>query len=1190
MFNSYAQITYNANGNNGFGGAVGEGSLSINDDGTTVTFTLTKGTNGDFNDTMVMYIDNGLGGRNLIDGDINDNADSNRRAISNVGSGDLIFPTGFEASHAVAINVNFGGLWSIPATGAVGTLPFVVATGAPTAATDASFVFSFEWADIGLTSSDHFHFVITYGNPNDSGDTIMCSSDEAFGGSVTTGNPCSNSFSFTTYFDYPTGNIGGRATTAQNGNWSDASTWTNGNVPFPEDDVVINHDVTLNQDATVSSLEIGTLGSLISEDTQARTLTIRDAGSFILNGAFNANDGNIIFDGSGTISGINPRIFNNVELNNGGVDFGTTPTSTINGTLRINSGGFVFNNSPVYGNSSTLIYNINNTYGRRSEWSNAGVQGVPHNVVVQNGTTLQMGFDASRVGIDAEITGQLTIQNGSSLDMEVINQMQADLIVGGDLQNNGTINASNFSTTESSDIIVQGSFSNGNTGTVTLSTTSGNDLIVQGNYTDNGGIFFNNRAIFFSGNQANQNVQAGADPYNIPYMVIDKPQGKVILNQNLTLSGDLGGDVLDMRKGDPSDPDTGLELNGHTLQIGDGTDSKIRMDSLSATSYTKLIGDENSKIAFNSTNSDSDNILRFSQNATDQENYLSEFEMQGTGSVSISDTLNIANRFILNDGTFNSDGHLTFKSSETLTAVLPEVISGTISGEVRVERHFPQNNRAYRYISSSVTTSSSIHANWQEGASDAMTADPYTDPDFNPNPGFGTHITGEAGTIGNQNTNGLDFTPSGNPSLFSFDESDQGDPWKKVLETKNTTLQAGDAYALLVRGDRSTTLNSNTAVGPATTLRTTGTLAIGDQPAINPSMNSGEFALVGNPYQAQVDMREILDGVNSTDFNTDYMWIWDPTIGTLGGYAVVELNTNPITNIPTDFLNPSLPATSNANQYLQPFQACILRANGNSPSLNFVESAKRDDADQSNNIGTFSDDMASANALEIELYRATTQTLFDAVRLRFDSNYTTPPGFEDATKLWNSTEQLAIINANSYLSIDKRDFPQANDTIPLYTGNYLSNQYSLKLDYSPDEGQTAKLYDHYLDQALALQDGLNTYDFNVDPNIPESVATDRFGLVFNEETLSSTQVSDTNAFVIYPNPAEDFVFIEVNPNTGTEDVQVECYDVLGKIQFNSTLSPDEDRLSLDVSQLSSGYYILKISSASGTFNHKFVKQ
>ncbi len=143
--------------------------------------TMTKGPAG-FNDNMVIYIDNGSTGRTVINGDINDFQDPNRRAISNVGSGDLNFPPGFEATHAIGVSNGFGGIWSIPSTGTVGNnaLPFIRSVGNSTA---DPFTLTFDWSEIGLSSSDDFSFVAIYGNPNAgaNNNSEMFSSNEGYG-------------------------------------------------------------------------------------------------------------------------------------------------------------------------------------------------------------------------------------------------------------------------------------------------------------------------------------------------------------------------------------------------------------------------------------------------------------------------------------------------------------------------------------------------------------------------------------------------------------------------------------------------------------------------------------------------------------------------------------------------------------------------------------------------------------------------------------------------------------------------------------------------------------------------------------------------------------------------------------------------------------------------------------------------
>ena len=204
---AFSQITYNGNGNTGFGGPIGPSSLQISDDGTTINFTFTKGP-GDFNDALVIYIDTGVTGRTTIDGDVNDQGDDLRRAISSAGADASVinFAGGFQASHAIAVSVNmfanFAGIWSIPTT-TVGDndLAFVSSANLPmgTTPTTASFTFSVTWANLGLTStgSTAFDFVATYLNAGNG-----FSSNEGYGDGLPMANVGSDPITFTNFLTY----------------------------------------------------------------------------------------------------------------------------------------------------------------------------------------------------------------------------------------------------------------------------------------------------------------------------------------------------------------------------------------------------------------------------------------------------------------------------------------------------------------------------------------------------------------------------------------------------------------------------------------------------------------------------------------------------------------------------------------------------------------------------------------------------------------------------------------------------------------------------------------------------------------------------------------------------------------------------------------------------------------------------
>src|SRR2546426_11112922 len=115
---STSAATYSGNGNSGFGGPMGLGSLTLTDDGTTVSGTVNKGPNG-FNDVLVLYIDSIPGGFTDTSG-FADGGDGLRKAISGFDGGAnrslLTMGGGFLPDYAIALgpaNENFGGLWQL---------------------------------------------------------------------------------------------------------------------------------------------------------------------------------------------------------------------------------------------------------------------------------------------------------------------------------------------------------------------------------------------------------------------------------------------------------------------------------------------------------------------------------------------------------------------------------------------------------------------------------------------------------------------------------------------------------------------------------------------------------------------------------------------------------------------------------------------------------------------------------------------------------------------------------------------------------------------------------------------------------------------------------------------------------------------------------------------------------------------
>lgn len=282
----FGQVTYNGNGNTGFGGVLGPGSLELSDDGATVTVTFNKG-GADFSDELVIYIDSKSGGVEST-ANFTDTGDPIRQAISGFNGSTrstVNFPSGFKADYAIGADVassGFAGLWELVENGSHTFLSSVGISPSSDVAS-STYTLSFDFSQIATSAGpESFSFVVTYLN---SGSTFR--SDEAIGDGIGSGNPGENSVSFDTYFQYSSGSEGGAAVTAQEGNWSDVSTWANGNVPLTEDAVTIDHDVTLDQDATLSSLAVNS-GNTVTGSGGGNIITLTNQGMLTNNGTFDA--------------------------------------------------------------------------------------------------------------------------------------------------------------------------------------------------------------------------------------------------------------------------------------------------------------------------------------------------------------------------------------------------------------------------------------------------------------------------------------------------------------------------------------------------------------------------------------------------------------------------------------------------------------------------------------------------------------------------------------------------------------------------------------------------------------------------------------------------------------------------------------------------------------------------------------
>lgn len=531
-------------------------------------------------------------------------------------------------------------------------------------------------------------------------------------------------------------------------------------------------------------------------------------------------------------------------------------------------------------------------------------------------------------------------------------------------------------------------------------------------------------------------------------------------------------------------------------------------------------------------------------------------EIEAWADVDISSVVDLA-------GTLTANGKVSFKNDNT---VLGQLAAGNFTGKVMVER-YNSAKRAFRLVSPAVDSDEAIFHNWQESGVNFIE-------------NMGTHISGS-----DSGANGFDLTQTGNASLFIFDNSvsDQvnGAAWTEITNTDINTLEAGKLYRIYVRGDRRIDLEDNEAIPNETRLRSYGSLKTGNQttgvdlPAL--SSVDGNFSAVGNPYQAIVDVENI---TYNGSVNNNFIYVWAATESTSGQFVTVS----------TDGSSAPNPSTSDANQFIMPGQGFFIKNNNtvsSTPSLTFTEASK---ATAESQVQIFSED-EPLPYLNLRLYK--TQDLddglgeidaIDAIGFRFSDVFTNSASDEDASKLGNPDENLAIIN-EGLLAIDKRSMPTHDEAVELFVNSYSTSNYSFSAftEHLPDNTKVF-LEDNYTGESIELENE-TTFNFTVDNSISESISFNRFQIRFDVETLSNSNFSNEMELSLYPNPVQNQLSMALNDSEKIEDMYV--YNQVGKLimSFN-----EPEQLHFDVSQLQSGVYFIQLSTESAKYTSKFIKK
>lgn len=562
---------------------------------------------------------------------------------------------------------------------------------------------------------------------------------------------------------------------------------------------------------------------------------------------------------------------------------------------------------------------------------------------------------------------------------------------------------------------------------------------------------------------------------------------------------------------------------------------------------------------------------------------LKNLTVNHTAAVSVLNTpIAVSGLLTVSAGTLNANGQLTLKSTSIASTAMVGIVGGSIIGDLTVERFIPTGGkRSFRFLSSEVTTTGSIRNNWQEGANNTATA--YAS-NQDPQPGYGTHITGSS-----TGSNGLDATPTGNPSLYLYSNNS----WSPLLNTAATALTAGVGYRLFIRGNRAFDLTqaSPPLTNTATTLRAKGTITTGNMtltslPGSVPvqlESASGAYSFIGNPYVAPLDWHAVRANAGTSNIAATY-YSWDPTVaGTnqRGKYVAY----NQVTGMNDD-------GTSAIGRYIQPGQAFFVQNTGTNPSLQFTESNK---AIGQNLTAVFRTQSSIEGRLWIRLFLKSELEQHgnhaDGVGMAFSSSFNKAMGGDDAEKLLNADETMSILLNGRKLAITGLPLPATADTVQLELANMLGQQYVLQVeghDFAtfPD----VVLEDCYAQVKLPVTyPGTVNLPFSIDRNDSLSSNSKRFRLLFNSRQ-SFTLPLQTAPLSIAPNPVPNIAVV----TSGTElppIVGYSIYSASGQLVLQQTaISQDGKQFSMEAANLPAGAYSLVVQTKGKPLTTAFVKQ
>ena len=1014
----------------------------------------------------------------------------------------------------------------------------------------------------------------------------------------------------------------GTATSATiNGNNSGSTgfTTTSGGTPSGTQTIAIGDNIVI-QGATCSVTVIGS-SATIFKVTMAAGSTITTTYSLYINGTLTSNGGTVNYIANGTnkiYMETGSTVNNFVQSSSGtpgGIDFngpvtlsGTNvfsalakfPSTTSIDTLAANSSnsfvaGFTEMSSTRYFScKSNATLSVGGSGSIYFDQSTPGTTNTLASLIISSGAvTLASTVNVTTSTIAGTLTNTgdtLAIANGGTITMQggslsaapifgtTVNVVYADnpttQTTGHELPstttvlNNLTINTS----TPTPGVLLDENVVVNGTLTINDGCTLGiknGALAINGSVAGTGTLYSsvacaNYISIWGSNSGSVGTLLFAPSPNNVfesLYINLTGTSGSVSLGNELVLN-DITGTALNIQSGT-------LNLNGHSLSVT-GNIYSIAGTGMITGSTTSALNLANATGTLSFTpGTRAVNSLYFSGNTT----------------ATLDSATSIYGLLTLKSNTsLTTQGYLTLVSNSSGTAAL-DSISGTLSGNVNVQRYIPAKTaRRYDLIGSPVT-GSTIRNAWQQQVY-------ITGSGTGGTPCGST--TGDGGTTDRYNSNGFDVTQTSTPSMFSYANSPvNGTHFVSVTKTDTTHLYPGKGYLINIRGNRNSSdvtcanqLETTTPTAPeAVTLSSTGTVQTGKLTVNLNTPSTNKYSLVANPYPCPISFTTFQDS-NATRINPK-TWTFCPTGN--GNYTTFIPASG---SIPAAITNAATGYNSTNGDYIASGQGFFVEAADTTKSIDSVIFSEYHKVSGATIPNTNLFGSATFPMVRVGI-TATDSNVLDETLIRFCSQGTLDYSTQyDAISFGGGNQGITTLKTGKKLAIATLPSNYATNTFRLAVSSTSAGAFNLL--FSNYDGLWAAQSIILKDKYLAFNQDIRSnpiYNFNITSDT-STYGNNRFEVVFINTgalplrfvSISSNEINGTVAVKWQVVGESDVSYYEVERSI--DGINFTAIDTT-KAKGITSYEIEDNHFPIDVNTL---YYRIKSVGQNGAINYSQISK